>query len=129
MRIVRTILFSLIIIGLSSCAIRKYVPEGKAILTDNIIINDSTQYNISKSDISYYIVQKPNRTVFGWMPRVWVYYKTQNKTNKKFYKWVNNTLGVAPVYYNESSTTDSRLQMEDYLDNIGFFKSQSQGQI
>lgn len=123
MRFVRTILFLLIIIGLSSCAIRKYVPEGKTILTDNIIINDSTQYSISKSDISNYIVQKPNRTVLGWMPRVWVYYKTQNKTNKKFYKWVNNTLGVAPVYYNEASTTDSRLQMEDYLDNIGFFKS------
>ena len=32
-------------------------------------------------------------------------------------------MGVAPVYYSEANTTNSKLQMEDYLNNVGFFKS------
>ena len=116
-------MFSLVIIGLSGCAIRKYVPEGQTILTSNKVVNDSTHYDISTSDISGYIVQKPNRNIFGWLPRVWIYYKTINKTDKKFYRWVNKNLGVEPVYYNRASTNDSRRLIESYLGNTGYFKS------
>lgn len=114
---------SLIIVGLASCAIRNYVPEGKTILTDYEIINDSSHYNISKSEVSNYIIQKPNKNLFGWLPRVWVYYKTIDKTDKSFYKWINKNFGVEPVYYNSVLTTDSKRQIENYLNNTGFFKS------
>ena len=113
----------LVVLGLASCAIRKYVPEGKAILTDYEIINDSTHYNISKSEVSNYVIQKPNKNLFGWLPRVWVYYKTIDKTDKSFYKWINKNFGVEPVYYNSVLTTDSKRQIENYLNNTGFFKS------
>ena len=116
-------MFSLVILGLSGCAIRKYVPEGKTILIDNDIVNESTEYDISKSNISEYIVQKPNRNLFGWLPRVWVYYKTIDKTDKKFYKWVNKNLGVEPVYYQKNLTTDSRIAIKNYMSNTGHFKS------
>lgn len=122
-RLVKIVLFSLIIIGLSGCAVRKYVPEGKKILVYNYVVNTEKEYDISKGEISDYIVQKPNKNIFGWLPRVWLYYKTQNKTDKKFYKWVNKSLGVEPVYYNASSTENSRRMMEAYLNNVGFFKS------
>ena len=114
---------SLVIVGLASCAIRSYVPEGKTILTDYEIINDSSHYNISKSEVSNYIIQKPNKNLFGWLPRVWVYYKTIDKTDKSFYKWINKNFGVEPVYYNSVLTTDSKRQIENYLNNTGFFKS------
>lgn len=116
-------MLSLVIVGFASCAIRKYVPEGKAILTDYEIINDSSHYNISKSEVSNYVIQKPNKNLFGWLPRVWVYYKTIDKTDKSFYKWINKNFGVEPVYYNSVLTTDSKRQIENYLSNTGFFKS------
>lgn len=123
MKIVKTILVLLVVMMMTGCAIRSYVPEGKAILIENRIINDSTQYNISKSEVTNYIVQRPNRNLFGWMPRVWVYYKTQNKTDRGFYRWVNKNIGVEPVYYNTMYTDDSRRQVVSYLNNTGFFKS------
>ena len=123
MRLGKIILLTLIIIGLSGCAIRKYVPEGKAILIKNTVVNDSTQYDISKSDISNYIIQKPNKNILGWMPKVWVYYKTQDKTDKKFFNWINKNFGVEPVYYSVVNTELSKRQMEDYLYNTGYFKS------
>lgn len=123
MRFGKSILLLLVIVGLSSCAIRKYIPEGKAILIENVIVNDSTQYHIPKSEVSNYIVQKPIKSIFGWMPRVWVYYRTQPKTDKKFFKWINKSFGVEPVYYSISKTDISRQQIENYLENTGYFKS------
>lgn len=123
MKFGRWILFALVVVILSGCGVRKYVPDGKAILTSNNIVNDSSRYNISKSGVSDYIVQKPNKNFLGWLPRVWVYYKTIDKTDRKFYKWVNKNLGVEPTYYNKALTADSRRQIEDYLDYTGFFKS------
>ncbi len=113
----------IVVLILSSCAIRKYVPEGKSILVENIVINDSIKYDISRSEISNYIIQKPNKNLFGWLPRVWVYYKTEKKSNKKFYRWINRNFGVEPVYISDVHTNNSKRQMEDYLDNVGFFKS------
>ena len=120
---VKIVLLLLVIIGVSGCAIRKYVPEGKTILIDNKIVNDSSHYDISKSDISNFIIQKPTKNMLGWMPRVWMYYKTANKTDKKFYRWVNKNLGIEPVYYSSMFTADSRRQIENYLENTGYFKS------
>ena len=121
--IVKIVLLLLVIIGITGCAVRKYVPEGKAILIDYKIINDSTHFDISKSDVSKYIIQKPNKNMFGWLPRVWVYYKTAKKTDKGFYRWINKHIGVEPVYYNNLLTADSKRQIENYLNNTGFFKS------
>lgn len=123
MKLIKLILFSIAILGLSGCAIRNYVPEGKAILTDYEIINDSSHYDISKSEISKYIIQKPNKNLFGWLPRVWIYYKTQNKTDNAFYRWINRNFSVEPVYYNSVNTTDAQRQIENYLKNTGFFRS------
>ena len=123
MRFGKIILLTLVILGLSSCAIRKYVPEGKAILIENFVVNDSTKYNISKSEVNNYIIQKPNKNIFGWMPRVWVYYRTKDKIDRKFYRWINSNFGVEPVYVSTVYTDNSRRQIEDYLENVGYFKS------
>lgn len=112
----------LVIVMIAGCGVRKYVPEGKALLVGNIVVNDSTKRNLIISEYSNYIVQKPNKSLLGWMPRVWLYYKTV-KSEKKFYKWVNNNLAVEPVYYNSALTTESTRQIETYLNNTGFFKS------
>ncbi|MBR4136968.1 MAG: BamA/TamA family outer membrane protein [Bacteroidales bacterium] len=123
MRYIKSILFSLVILGLSGCAVRKYVPEGKTILTKYEVVNESPKYSFSKSEVSSRIVQKPNKNLFGWLPRVWVYYKTIDKTDRGFYRWVNKNFGVEPVYYNSMLTADSKRQIENYLNNTGFFKS------
>ncbi len=123
MKLIKLILYSLVILGLSGCAVGNYVPEGKAILIDYEIVDNSSRYDISKSEVSNYITQKPNKNLFGWLPRVWIYYKTLNKTDKSFYRWVNHNLGVEPVYYSNVYTNDSKRQIENYLNNTGFFKS------
>ena len=122
-RVVKLIMFLLVVSMIASCGVRKYVPEGKALLVDNKIVYDSARRNLIRSEYANYLVQKPNKTLLGWMPRVWLYYKTQKKTDRKFYKWVNKNLAVEPVYYNVTFTNESTRQVENYLNNTGFFKS------
>ena len=103
MRIVRIILVSLLALVLTGCAIKNYVPDDQAILINNSVEFEPEKYNISRSDVSNNIVQKPNKNLFGWLPRVWLYYKTIDKTDKGFYRWVNKNLAVEPEYVSNNS--------------------------
>lgn len=123
MRFIKKIWILLVVLVLTGCGVRKYVPEDKTILIENYVTNDSSHFDISKSSAADYIVQQPSKSLLSWLPRVWVYYKTIDKTDKGFYRWVNKNLGVEPVYYNPANTADSKKQIEEYLNNTGFFKS------
>lgn len=116
-------MFVLVAVTLTGCAVQEYVPEGKTILIYNRVeIKDLEQTTISKSEVSNYIIQNADRNIYGWLPRVWLYYKTVNKTSA-FGKWVNRSIAHKPTYYNAQSTAESRVQMETYLNNMGYFKS------
>lgn len=119
-RLVRIFLVSLMAIAVSGCAVRKYVPEGKYLLLKNDIEIENN--DIDKSDITKHISQKPINQLFGWMPFVYVYYKTENKTSS-FSKWLNENIGRKPVYYSRAATAKSINEIETYLNNTGFFKS------
>lgn len=119
----RDILFLLVVLLLTGCAIRKYVPEGKAILTKTKIEITGHTKGLSKSDISRQIPEQPVSSLFGWFPRVYIYYTTLNKTDKKFYKWVNESIGRAPTYYTAAVDKESKNEIITYLNNTGFFQS------
>ena len=123
MRIVKIILFFLVVLFLTGCAIKNYVPKNEAILIDNFVEFEPEKYEISKSEVSNNIVQKPNRNFLGWLPRVWLYYKTIDKTDKGFYRWVNRNLAVEPEYISNKSMMESKRLIEKYLNNTGYFKS------
>lgn len=120
---VNWISFFLLAFILTGCAIKGYVPDDKTILINNSVsIETDEKHTISSSEVSNYIIQQADRNLFKWLPRVWVYYKTANKTGA-FGKWVNRSIGHKPTYFNAQSTNDSKRIITDYLDNIGYFKS------
>lgn len=114
---------------LASCSIRKHVPEDKMILKNNIVEINSKDVDFSKSDISHYISQSATPKFLGFMPQTWIYYKTENKTNKKFYKWVNETIGKKPVYFSNDLKEKSVSQISKYLNDVGYFNSGISTQI
>lgn len=120
---VNIILIALMTLLMMSCAIKKYVPEDESVLIDNKVEFATDKYQLTKSEISNNISQKPNRNLFGWLPRVWLYYKTINKTDKRFYRWVNKNMAIEPEYYKNKNAAESKRLIEKYLDNTGYFKS------
>lgn len=108
---------------LASCSLRKHIPNDKMILKNNVVEINSKDVNFTKSDINSYISQSPTPKFLGLMPQTWIYYETENKTNKKFFKWINETIGKKPVYFNDDLKEKSVSQIRKYLNDIGYFNS------
>lgn len=108
---------------ITSCSVKRNVPENKMILKRNYVEIHSNDVDFTKSDISPYITQSANPNFLGIMPLTWIYYKTENKTDKKFFSWINKTIGEKPVYFNEELKETSVTQINKYLNDIGYFNS------
>ena len=119
--IIITILLAILV---SSCSIRRFVPEGKYLVKKNsIVIEDNDSADISKSSLSSYIVLKPYKTAMQTNFPNWVYYKSERRPNSKFWKWMNRSLGREPIYYDPQEADRSARQMTLYLNNVGHFNS------
>lgn len=111
------------IVSMTSCSMRRYIPEGEMILKSNVVEIHSKDVAFTKSDITPYIVQPSNPKILGLMPRTWVYYKTEKRKDRKLSNWINETVGEKPVYFDNEMKESSVVQISEYLDNIGYFNS------
>lgn len=110
-------------IALSSCDLSRFVPEGQYLVKKNSVAIEKKDSEISKSKLSSYIAlktyKKPLQTKFP----IWVYYKSEQKPNSKFWKWMNKNFAKEPVYYDKTKADRSASQMMLYLDKTGHFNS------
>lgn len=120
---VNIFLIMLLLLIASSCSVRKYIPENEMILKNNKIEIDSKDVDFTRSDISPYILQPENSKILGLMPMTWIYYKTEKNDRSKIIKWINRTIGKKPVYLNDEQKDNSIVQINEYLNNIGYFNS------
>lgn len=114
----------ILLLAVSSCSVRKHVPENKMILKDNTIEIEKKGVSFTKSNISPYIIQPENPKFLGFMPLTWVYYKTEKNNESKIIKWINRTIGKKPVYFSNEQKEKSVSQINKYLNNIGYFNSE-----
>ena len=122
-RFIHIILFGLTAILFASCSIKRYVPEGQHFLHENRIEIKEKDVEFKKSDISSYITQKPHKVSFPNRFTTWLYYVTEDKTEKPFWNWVNKHLSREPEYYDANAAHNSAQQIQQYLDNRGYFHS------
>jgi outer membrane protein assembly factor BamA len=97
------------------------VPEGKYLLHNTAVRIQGKPQGLNRSDLTALISQKPNRHFLGTRPQLWVYYQTINRTDSRFWRWINEQIGRPPVYLDELATKNSAEQMSRYLANVGFF--------
>ena len=117
------ILFFLTAMLLSSCRVNRFVPEGKYFLHKNTVEVDRKQTEFTKSEVSSYIIQKTHKVRFPTRFPTWLYYVTENNSGSGFKHWVNEHLSRKPEYFDASEVSHSARQMEQYLDNRGYFNS------
>lgn len=108
---------------LASCSIRRHVPEGKHFLDKNQIVIKQKHVTFSKADLKTYIGLKSTKVHFPFRFSTWLYYVTEDKTDKSFWRWVNQHLTKEPVYFDMDAAINGAQQAEQYLDNIGYFHS------
>ena len=137
-------------VAFNGCSPTKYLNKNAYILKKNSIIVDDKR--IDKSEVKNYTEQKPNKTIFGFPLYVALHNmvnpekeaardikraeKLKNKNKKRelkgkklkekpFYlsRWWQKTVGSEPVIFHKSLVYDSKISMNAYLRNLGFYES------
>ena len=117
------VLSLLVAVLLSSCSLRRFVPEGKYLVRSNKVVIEEEGTEISKSGISKYISLKPYKSSLSTNIPTWIYYQSEKRSGSVFWKWMNRNFGNEPVYYDLTEAKNSATQMTRYLDNVGYFHS------
>ena len=102
----------------------RYVPEGKYFLDKNIVeIEGDEKVEFTKSEVSAYTTQQPHRVKFPTKFSTWLYYVTEDNSGSGFAHWINEHLSKKPVYFEPNEVKATAKQMEQYLNNRGYFHS------
>ena len=116
------VFFSILII-LNSCTTTKHVPKNKHLLIrNNIILNEEKKIN--DFEIKKIIKQKPNKKIFGKLINfhLGIYNLTDSLKNNSINNYLRK-IGEKPVILDHKLTTKSKLQIERYLKNKGYFNN------
>ena len=117
------ILAMLAAVMLSSCSLRRFVPEGKYLVKSNKVVIEEKGTEISKSGVSKYISLKPYKSAIRTNIPTWIYYEWERHPKNAVWKWMNKNFGNQPVYYDKAEANNSTTQMMRYLNNVGYFNS------
>jgi outer membrane protein assembly factor BamA len=109
---------------LGSCTAKKFIPEGKHLVRSNEIVIEGDKPNFNRSDLSTFITQRRHRSFFGMRGQLWLWYVTENKTDVNFWRWVHESFGRPPVYYDEFAAESTVTQMLRYTSNVGHFNAE-----
>lgn len=109
----------ILIVLFSSCSPLKYVPKDDYLL-NRISIDAGKDFPLN-SDVKNLVRQQPNHRLFGLININTFWY---NLSGQDTTKWINRALrkiGDAPVVYDKTQTELSRMAMERFLVNRGYF--------
>ena len=123
----------LILGGLHSCSIAKYIPEDKRLYTDAILTieSDSIIENEEglKADLKSVLKPKPNSKFLGMYPGLYFYYKSQKENASFITRWLNKKLDEKPVYQSDVDAYEIEDLLLNRLENRGFFYSKASSEF
>ncbi len=115
--------FVLLLAGVYSCSVKKFVPQGRYLVNKSKIKLDDKLYpEIKTGELKPYSQPKRNKKILFWRVQLWQYYQNEKK-HTGFSAWRNKKLGEQPVYFYKEDAVRNARNMEKYLDDIGFFHS------
>jgi len=102
----------------SACNPTKYVPADESLLNGNHININSER--ISKSELTPYIKQKPNKRIFGTRFHLGLYNLSNIEKEKWPHRWLRE-IGEEPVIFDPYSTAKSKEQIQSFVASKGYF--------
>ncbi len=117
----------------SACSIAKKLPQGTYLYkgATYTIVKDSgdkTKIAPLKKQLKKSTTPIPNKTIFGFPYRVWVWYFIgEPKKQKGFKYWLSVKFGEPPVLSTQISTKANAANFQYSLSNKGFFRTKASG--
>ncbi|WP_346856796.1 BamA/TamA family outer membrane protein [uncultured Draconibacterium sp.] len=112
------------VLFLASCSQTRFVPEQEYLLNKvNLEIDDP---EIKKEEAKSFLRQKENYKILGFVKFYLILYNLSSK--KKTDDWLKR-IGEAPQLYDEVMTERSIEQLQQYMDNKGFYRAQISSKV
>ena len=120
-------LIVLLAVLFASCNTTKFVPQDKYLL-DKVHVKCTDDKSVPTGQLSGYLRQHQNTEIFGfWKLQLHVYntapLDTTTKSNKRLARNAHK-MGEAPVIYDEELTEISMRQLEQQMNNMGYFHAE-----
>ncbi|OUS13706.1 hypothetical protein A9Q93_08985 [Nonlabens dokdonensis] len=119
----------LIISILSSCAVKKYVPEDQFLFTGSDLdvqldsVSDVKNIDALKVELQKVLTPEPNTSFLGMRPGLHYYYKVNKDSAGFISRFLNRKIGEEPVYLADVEQEATRDLLRNRLENRGFFFS------
>ena len=118
----RLIIIIPLIWAVSSCSVKKFIPEGQHLSQKYSVKIVNKTDKIPMSELRGLIKPKPNSKFLIWKPKLYIHFRNLQKPTK-FNTWLNKNYGEEPVYTYNHDLEKVKRNMGRYLSNIGFFNS------
>ena len=110
-----------ILVLAASCSTTRVLSEGEYRLARNSVeITNSKKFD--SGEITQYIKQQPNSTLFGWNPLL-ILYNWASPESDGFFARMCRTLGTAPVVYSPGAVESTIESIGSHLEYIGYYNS------
>ncbi len=126
--------FSILVMCLCGCSATKYLKENESLYTGAEVklkpqgkVSDKSE---ATEALEEFLQPKPNLTIFGSRPRLWIYYKVGEPKKEKGLKYFLRTkVGEPPLLFKDVNPERIRSQMNNELFNMGFFDAEVKYEI
>lgn len=132
---VASIVFVLLGLVAGGCSVSKYVPAGESLLVGGHVkvVPDSAalkDVGTLEDQLESALRPTPNATIFGFPFKVWMYYVVgEPRKEKGFKNWFRKKFGEPPVLASQRVVTANTEVLTAYMQNQGYFRSTSSGEI
>lgn len=116
-------------LGISSCAIRKHIPQGDhlyngATVTVNKTADNPVKTRPVKKSLAGITFPRKNKMILGYPYKLGFWYGIgKGKKEKGFRNWLRNRLGEPPVLGSSVDLEANAENMTAWLENRGYFRS------
>ena len=123
------IIIIFILLATTSCNVSKHLPKGTQLYKGSVYKIEKEKGNKAsiksvKKQLKDITSPIPNKTVFGFPYRVWLWYKVGEPKKQKGLKyWLRNKVGEAPVLSPSVNVKANAANFQTYLENKGYFKT------
>ncbi|MPR35002.1 translocation and assembly module lipoprotein TamL [Salmonirosea aquatica] len=133
----RVTILVFVLLGLlaGGCSVSKYVPAGESLLVGakvKVVPDSAARKDVGslEDQLEGMLRPKPNATIFGFPFKVWLYYLVgEPRKEKGFKNWFRKKFGEPPVLASQRVVTANTEVLTAYMNNQGYFRSTSSGEI
>src|SRR5690606_17184988 len=123
----------LLVVGIQSCSVKKFIPEGEQLYTEGEVdmeadfrIPDKKEI---ESELNALLKPEPNSKILGMRIGLWAHYKGSQENPGFINRFLKRKLGEEPVYFSQVNTEKTEDLIFNRLENRGFFYSMVESKV